>query len=128
MLLMLDLWDGISIKPMGVVRNPIDVAESLVRRNEPLTIQQGVVLWKIYNRALLNFAQSRDCPIAFFDRPGFADQVKSCTYRLGYGKGNAARFFEEQSVRSRTSNWQDIIEDDEAIQLYENLYGFAVTQ
>ncbi len=96
MLLMLDLWDGISIKPMGVVRNPIDVAESLVRRNEPLTIQQGVVLWKIYNRALLNFAQSRDCPIAFFDRPGFADQVKSCTYRLGYGKGNAARFFEEQ--------------------------------
>ncbi|MGC2372267.1 MAG: hypothetical protein WA484_00180 [Solirubrobacteraceae bacterium] len=126
MILMLDLWDGLSIKPMAVVRNPMDVAESLVRRGEPLTQRQGVALWKTYNRALLDFAQNDECPIAFFDRPNFADQVVHCIHRLGYKDTGATHFFKDRLVRSRTADWRDVVEDSEAVALYDQLAEFAV--
>jgi hypothetical protein len=121
MLLMLQLWEGVSINPMAVVRNPVDVAESLVRRGEPLTQEQGVALWKIYNRALLNYAQNHDCPIVFFDRPNFTDQVVSCAHRLGYADGTATHFFDDRLVRSRTENWRELVRDSEAVALYDEL-------
>jgi len=126
MILMLELWNGISINPMGVVRNPVDVAESLVRRGEPLTHQQGVALWKTYNRALLNFAQTHDCPIAFFDHPRFEDQVVLCTRRLGYNSNADTHFFDDRLVRSRSEDWREVVKDREAVALYDNLTRFDV--
>ena len=126
MLLMLDFWDDVSIHPMAVVRNPVDVAESLVRRGEPVTRRECIALWKIYNRALLDFVQSRDCPIACFDHPNFADQVIGCIRRLGYRDSVATHFFENHIVRSRTENWRDHVGDSQAIRLYDNLVRFAV--
>lgn len=126
MLLMLELWDGVSINPMAVVRNPIDVAESLLRRGEPSTRRQCVALWKTYNRALLGFAQNHDCPIAFFDDPNFAAQVMRCTRHHGYTDGAATHFFEDRLVRSRAKNWRHLVGDSEAIALYDALARFAV--
>lgn len=126
MLLMLELWDGLLINPMGVVRNPIDVAESLVRRGEPITRQQGVALWKTYNRALLHYARTHDCPIAFFDDPHFVDQVISCARHLGYSVHTDAQFFDDQLVRSRTENWRDLVGDNEAVALYDDLTKLAI--
>ncbi len=126
MLLMLDLWDGVSMNSMAVVRNPVDVAESLVRRGEPLTHAQGIALWKVYNRALLDFACVHDCPIAFFDRPNFADQVLHCAHHYSYGDGAATHFFDDRLVRSRTENWRDLVEDNDVVALYDDLAEFAV--
>lgn len=126
MLLMLDFWDSVVIHPMAVVRNPVDVAESLVRRGEPVTRRQCIDLWKVYNQALLGLVQSHDCPIAFFDNPNFADQVIHCTHRLGYDNSAATHFFEDRLVRSRTENWRDIVGDRQAIALYDDLARFAV--
>jgi hypothetical protein len=126
MLLILGLWEGISINAMGVVRNPIDVAESLIRRGEPVTQRQCIALWKTYNRALLNYAQTHDCPIALFDRPNFADQVMGCADRLGYSDSAATHFFDDQLVRSRSENWRDLVGDEEAVVLYDDLARFAV--
>ena len=118
---MLDFWDGVLIHPIAVVRNPVDVAESLVRRGEPVTRRQCIDLWKIYNRKLLGFAQNHNCPIAFFDQPSFADQVISCTHRVGYSDSAATHFFEDHIVRSRTENWRDLVGDSEAVVLYDDL-------
>ncbi len=126
MLLMLDFWDGVAIHPMAVVRNPVDVAESLVRRGEPVTRRQCIDLWKVYNQALLGLVQNRNCPIAFFDHPNFADQVIHCAHRLGYDDSAATHFFEDRLVRSRTENWRDIVGDRQAIALYDDLARFAV--
>ena len=126
MLLMLDFWNGVSIHPMAVVRNPVDVAESLVRRGEPVTRRQCIDLWKVYNQALLDFARDHNCPIAFFDLPNFADQVIGCTHRLGYSDSSTTHFFEDRIVRSRTENWRDLVEDSEAVALYDDLARFAV--
>ncbi len=128
MLLMLDFWDGVSIHPMAVVRNPVDVAESLVRRGEPVTRRQCIDLWKVYNRALLNFAQNHDCPISFFDHPNFADQVITCTHRLGYSDGATTHFFEDHIVRSRTENWRNLVGDSQAVALYDDLTKFSVAK
>ncbi len=126
MLLMLDFWDGVSLNPMAVVRNPVDVAESLVRRGEPVTRRQCINLWKVYNRALLDFVQNHDCPIVFFDRPNFVEQVMCCVERLGYSDKTPTHFFEEGVVRSRTEDWRNLVDDDEAVALYDDLAGFAV--
>jgi hypothetical protein len=126
MLLMQGLWDGIQINAMGIVRNPIDVAESLVRRGEPMTQRQGIALWKMYNRALLDFAQNHDSPIAFFDHPNFAKQVRHCASHYGSSDTASDRFFEDRLIRSRTQNWRDLVGDREAISIYDDLVGFAV--
>ena len=126
MLLMLDFWDGVSIHAMAVVRNPVDVAESLVRRGEPVTRRQCIDLWKVYNLQLLGLAQNHNCPIAFFDHPDFATQVIQCTSRLGYSGSAATHFFEDRVVRSRTDNWRELINDSEAVALYDDLVRFAV--
>jgi hypothetical protein len=126
MLLMLDFWDGVLIHPIAVVRNPVDVAESLVRRGEPVTRRQCIDLWKVYNQALLSLAQSHSCPIAFFDHPNFADQVMRCICRLGYSDSGTTSFFEDRIVRSRTENWRDIVGDTQAVALYDDLARFAV--
>ncbi len=127
MLLMPEFWDGVLIRPMAVVRNPVDVAESLVRRGEPVTRRQCVDLWKVYNQVVLRLAQTHNYPIAFFDHRDFADQVMQCAHRLGYtDSSGTTRFFEERIVRSRTENWQDRVGDSEAVALYRDLAKFAV--
>lgn len=123
MLLMLDLWSGVSINAMAVVRNPVDVAESLIRRGEPLTQRQAIDLWKAYNRALLNYVEHHNCPIAFFDMPSFATQVACCVQSHDLTK---LRFFDDQFVRSRTHAWRQLVDDDEAIALYDRLVRFAI--
>jgi hypothetical protein len=127
MLLILELWDGVSINSMAVVRNPIDVAESLVRRGEPVTRRQSIALWKTYNRALLNYAQTHECPIAFFDSPNFVDEVVHCARHLGYSSSAATHFFDDRFVRSRIENWRELVGDSEVIALYDELAGFAVS-
>lgn len=125
MLLMLDFWEGVLTSPMAILRNPIDVAESLMRRREPLTRQQCVGLWKVYNRALLRFVESSNCPIAVFDEPDFAGQVLHCVQQLGHEVDSRTGFFNEQAVRSRTQDWRDQTCDDEAVALYDRLAQLA---
>lgn len=118
MLLMPDLWSGLSINAIAVVRNPVDVAASLLRRGEPLTQPQAINLWKAYNRALLHYVEHHNCPIALFDMPGFADQIASCIQRHDPVD---LRFFEDQFVRSRTQAWRELIDDNEVVTLYDRL-------
>lgn len=126
-LLMLDFWEDILTSPMAILRNPVDVAESLIRRRERVTRQQCVGLWKIYNRALLRFVESSNCPIAVFDDPDFAGQVIRCVQQLGYEvDGTTTGFFNEQAVRSRTEDWRDQVCDDEAVTLYDRLAALSI--
>jgi hypothetical protein len=126
MLLMPDFWDRVLIRPMAVVRNPVDVAESLLRRGEPVTRRQCIDLWKAYNQVLLRLTQTHNYPIAFFDHRKFADQVIQCARRLGYSDSGTTHFFEDRIVRSRTENWRDVVGDSEAVALYDDLAKFAV--
>jgi len=126
MLLMPELWSGVSIKPIAVVRNPVDVAESLVRRGEPLTRAQAIDLWMVYNRALLTRLQHHPLPVALFDSPSFAAQVVRCTHHDGHTDAAETLFFEDSLVRSRTEDWRGLVGDDETVALYDALAEFAV--
>lgn len=131
MLLMLDLWAGVSLRPMGVVRNPIDVAESLMRRGDDLDQRQCIALWKTYNRALLSIAEEGNCPIAVFDRPLFSEQVTQCMRVHGYDlpidsdPRTTERFFDDSVVRSRNADWRELVRDDDAAALYDKLAAFS---
>jgi hypothetical protein len=127
MLLMPELWGGVTPHLIGVVRNPVDVAHSLLRRGEPSTLSECVALWKVYNRALLHLVQTHDCPIAVFDYPHFADQILSCVRHHGYDKHAFTPFFDDALIRSRSRNWRQSLDDIEAVALYDSLTRFAIT-
>jgi hypothetical protein len=127
MLLMLDFWEDVLSKPIAIVRNPVDVAESLIRRREPVTRQQCLDLWKAYNRTLLDLVERQRCPLALFDMPDFTGQVMRCVQKLGYETDTATRFFDEDQVRSRTEDWRDRC-DSETIAIYDDLASAAVEQ
>jgi hypothetical protein len=126
MLLMLDFWEDILTSPMAILRNPVDVAESLIRRRERVTREQCIGLWKIYNQALLRFVESSNCPIAVFDDPDFAGQVIRCVRQLGHEVGGTTGFFSEQAVRSRTEDWRDEVCDEDAVTLYDRLAALSI--
>jgi hypothetical protein len=126
MLLMPDLWSDVSTIAIGVVRNPVDVVASLLRRGEPISHRQGLHLWKTYNRALLCYAQRHDCPIAFFDSPDFAGQMSRCIAHHGCAHASVTHFFDDSLVRSRTADWRAALADDDAVALYEELTSFAI--
>lgn len=127
MLLMPELWSGVTMRLIGVVRNPVDVAHSLLRRGEPSTLRRCIALWKLYNQALLHLAQTHDCPIAVFDYPQFAEQITACVRHHGYNTHASTHFFQDELIRSRSRNWRQRIDDSEAVALYDDLTRFAIT-
>lgn len=66
-LLTLTFWkDAIAdVQLIGIVRNPISVAESLNAR-DGFAVEAGLRLWRHYNELLLKAAQRYDVPILYF--------------------------------------------------------------
>lgn len=59
-----------AIEFVGIVRHPSSVAESLCNRPSfPMTFDQGVHLWFVYNRILLREYLRSPFPIVSFDWP-----------------------------------------------------------
>lgn len=52
---------------IGTIRNPLDVAQSLARRSDQFTLDDGLQLWLDYNSKLLNQLQQQPFPLISFD-------------------------------------------------------------
>ncbi len=52
---------------IGTIRNPIDVAQSLNRRENGPTIDEGLELWLSHNKQLLNLLKNKPFPLISFD-------------------------------------------------------------
>ncbi len=114
-----------SIRFIGTIRNPVDVARSLNYR-EDMSFEKAMYLWKVYNQKLLRL--HRDCafPIVDFNegRDKYITQVNKALecHGLEILDTNGFSFFEE-SLRHYNSNNCDI--PDDVTSLYGNLREIA---
>jgi len=127
-LLVLDFWRDLLEQPIGVIRNPLSVAQSLRARGGPVdgfSDADHLELWKAYNRRLVGFRRERDFPVIDFERAGeLLDQVAAALGRYGF-EFRSAEFFEPGKVRHEEADWRERVDDRETLELWEELSSYS---
>jgi hypothetical protein len=133
MLLVLELWRDLDLRPIGVIRNPVAVRESLERRahgrerrHPQLSAARWEELWMIYNRALLAEHRLRPFPVIDFDRHQELDpQVRTALAFHGLEHSAVSRFFESELVGQSADDWRSRVGSSEALELWDTLAALA---
>jgi hypothetical protein len=134
MLVCPDLWRDLDLKPIGVIRNPVAVRESLALRarerphkHPQLSARQWEDVWVVYNRALLAEHRRRPFPVIDFDRPGEVDaRVAAALERWSVERADGSEFFEPALVRQGAdSDWAAQVQSPEALELWRALARLA---
>lgn len=73
---------------VGVFRNPLSVARSLNARNSYISIEEGLDLWFLYNKILLDLFEQNNFPLVDFDVS--AEDFYSSLQRVGDSLGMSA--------------------------------------
>ncbi len=112
---------------VGIFRHPLLVAQSLNRRNEKISLEKGLELWRIYNELLLRLYGQENFPILEFD-PAAEDMgtvAQNLARSLRLPRPAAIQFFEEELVNQKQFN--DDFMDDATTRLYRELQSIART-
>lgn len=133
MLLALDLWRDLDLRPIGVIRNPVGVRESLERRahnrrrrHPQLPSGAWERLWIVYNRALLAEHERDAFPVIDFDRHDDLEmQVRAALERHGLTASGGSGFFEPELARGRAGDWRPSVVSREALELWDALAALA---
>jgi len=132
--LCLTLWEWLphfeNPKIIFLTRNPIDVANSLLRR-QSYPLHAGLALWEFYNYKALQNSQGLDVCHVDFDKLSAnpAEQVAKVVAWLNSRKGKADRlirdgvstnFYDEKLFTSKEDKLEEILSSDQAA-LYKYL-------
>ena len=132
LLLLLELWRDLDPRPIGVIRNPVAVRQSLERRaherprrHPQLSAAGWDELWLIYNRALLGEHRRRPFPVIDFDRPHDLDsQVRAALAFHDLEPSAESGFFERELVGPPADDWRSRT-SSEALELWDTLAALA---
>ena len=132
-LLLLEMWQDLEPKPIGVVRNPVAVRASLERRaherqrrHPQLSSAEWEQLWLMYNRILLAERRRREFPVIDFDRTDdLGDQVRRALDFWGIDAREEPRFFESELAAHVNEDWRAEATAPEVVALYEELASLA---
>lgn len=133
MLVCRELWTDLDTKPIGVIRNPISVRQSLARRarERPKHPQNSAVqweeLWVTYNNELLAERRRREFPVIDFDRRSELDaRVLGALSFWGLETAQRSGFFEPGLIgEDPGADWRSRVETEEALALWDDLAAFA---
>jgi hypothetical protein len=141
MVLVMDLWRDLDPLPIGVVRNPVVVRESLERRaTRPRPEQQRArqheqpklppegweALWCHYNRALLAELERAPFPVIDFDRAETLDeQVHAALLRHGVEPSGSSSFYDPELATEVDEDWRDRALLPESVELWDRLGTLA---
>ena len=124
MVLLREFWAGAPLEPIGVIRNPVAVSDSLRRREPERTADECLAMWHAYNSHLLDWLKSKPFPVVEFGGDSdLAGQVERSLTYYGFPCPNRFRFFDSKLVRAAgggrswrrqvsadlTSLWDEII-------------------
>lgn len=132
MLVCQELWRDLDLSPIGVIRNPVAVRNSLAHRagerpekHPQLSAREWEEVWVAYNRALLEWHRRSPFPLIDFDRP---DELQvRVTAALGFWGLEAAgpsEFF-DPALASGDGDWTSEVESAEALELWRTLAEVA---
>jgi hypothetical protein len=129
MLIALELWRDLDLRPIGVIRNPVSVRESLERRarergkrHPQLSAPAWEELWLTYNRALLAELERSPFPVVDFDRHDELDaQVGAALAFHGLEPSGESHFFEQELVGRRADDWRSRVRSSETVELWDAL-------
>lgn len=127
-LLLLELWRDLAVRRIGVIRNPVSVAHSLLARGAPATdlgFAGCVELWKHYSGELLTELERDPFPVVDFDRGALPEQVAAALGLIELPAARPLTFFEPGAVRHAAADWRGRTGDREAIDLWDRLERFA---
>jgi len=132
LLLVLDLWRDLNPRPIGVIRNPVAVRESLERRarerqrrHPQLTAAAWEELWLLYNRALLAEHRRNPFPVIDFNRHRDLDsQVRAAIAFHDLKPSAESGFFERELVGHPAGDWRSRT-SSEALELWDTLAALA---
>jgi hypothetical protein len=133
MLLLLEMWEDLEPKPIGVVRNPVAVRASLERRaherprrHPQLSSAEWEQLWLTYNRILLAERRRREFPLIDFDRADdLGDQVRRALSFWGIEATEESRFYASELTAGSNEDWRAEATAPEVVALYEELSSLA---
>lgn len=137
MLIAMALWRELDLRPIGVLRNPLSVRESLQARARERGRPEALLddarceaLWCAYNAALLaEHRRAGGFPIVDFDRPeSFAAGVEAALRRHGLGGAGASDpedFFEGGATSSPPEDWRRRVASGRALELHAELAEMA---
>ena len=134
LLLVLELWRDLDPRPIGVIRNPVAVRESLERRaherprrHPQLSPGGWDELWIAYNRALLAEHRRRPFPIIDFERHHDLDsQVRIALAFYGLEPSAESGFFERELVGQGVDDWRSKVGSSQALELWDTLASLAI--
>jgi hypothetical protein len=122
LLVLLNFWQDVDVRFIGVIRNPVSVTRSLQSRNARIPTAECMSLWHTYNRLLLDLHHQREFPVVNFEeRTTLADQVRSALDFHGLKCPGDFRFFEERIVRNDETDWRAKVPQPEAVDLWDML-------
>jgi hypothetical protein len=128
-----DLWNGVDLKRIGVIRNPVSVRRSLARRaaerphHPRFSDRQWEDLWAIYNRALLAEHDRSAFPVLDFDRDYDLDrQVVDALRYWHIEAGGDSGFFDRDLVgQASEADWRAEAASEEALEVWDALSAIA---
>jgi hypothetical protein len=134
LLLVLELWRDLDLRPIGVIRNPVAVRESLERRarerprrHPQLSAAEWDELWLTYNRVLLAEHRRQPFPVIDFERHNDLDsQVRAALAFHGMEPAAESGFFDPELVGQGADDWRSRAGSGEALELWDTLAGLAV--
>jgi hypothetical protein len=134
MLVCQDLWNDLELSPIGVIRNPVAVRNSLAHRarerpekHPQLSAREWEDVWVVYNRALLDWHRRKPFPLIDFDRPGqLPGRVRAALEFWGLEAAGASEFFDPGLASDAgEGDWTSEVESPEALEIWRALEEIA---
>jgi len=134
MLIVLELWRDLDLRPIGVIRNPVAVRESLQRRaherprrHPQLSADAWEELWRTYNRALLAQLEEQRFPLIDFDRAERLDaQVEAALAFHDLEPKQGSSFFDPELAGDRIDEWRSRVLSSETLELWDALADWVL--
>jgi hypothetical protein len=134
MLVCRELWADLELSPIGVIRNPVAVRNSLAHRarerpekHPQLSAREWEDVWVVYNRALLEWHRRGTFPLIDFDRPDeLKARVAAALEFWGLEAAPASEFFDPALASAGgDGDWTSEVESPQALELWSELAEIA---
>lgn len=134
MLVCQPLWSDLELRPIGVIRNPVAVRNSLASRarerpekHPQLSAREWEEVWVVYNRALLDWHRRSPFPVIDFDRPDeLGARVTAALEFWGLEAGATSEFFDPKLASAAgDGDWTAEVSHPEALELWKALTQLA---